>query len=116
MIISICEFKLYYFSFHSDISIQSALKWKHSRQTLLNKLDEDLQRVKDSNESQSNVREVRLTLDVPSIHPVTVQEYTKSLLDIPHWGVLIFSAIGLILLITIGLFVLCFTGHCPVGV
>lgn len=115
MIISICEFKLRYFSFHSDISIQSALKWKHSRQTLLNKLDEDLQRVKDSNESQSNVREVRLTLDVPSIHPVTIQEYTKSLLDIPHW-VLIFSALGLIILITIGLVALCTTGHCPVGV
>ena len=107
---------LYYFSFHSDISIQSALKWKHSRQTLLNKLDEDLQRVKDSNESQSNVREVRLTLDVPSIHPVTVQEYTKSLLDI-DWRILIFIVIGVILLITIGLVVLCaIIGHCPVGV
>lgn len=56
---------------YRDISIQSALKWKYSRQALLQKFDEDLQRVREGTEQRaSNLREVALTLDSPAFQPV----------------------------------------------
>lgn len=56
---------------YRDISIQSAIKWKHTNQTLLQKLDDDLQRVRDDTEKRiSNAREVRFTMDNPAIQPV----------------------------------------------
>ena len=63
---------------YRQVSIQSALKWKYSRHTLLKKFDEDLQRVrKDTEQRMSNLREVALTLDSPAIHPIMAQQRSR---------------------------------------
>jgi len=63
---------------YRKVSIQSALRWKYSRHTLLKKFDEDLQRVrKDTEQRMSNLREVALTLDSPAIHPIMTQQNRK---------------------------------------
>ena len=66
---------------YRDISIQSALKWKYSRHTLLQRFDEELQRVREDTENRmSNMKEVALTLNYPSIQPiVTKDSYEKRL-------------------------------------
>lgn len=56
---------------YREVSIQSALRWKYSRHALLNKFDEELQKVReDTDKRMSNLREVTLTLDSPTIHPI----------------------------------------------
>lgn len=56
---------------YRDISIQSAIRWKHTNNTLLQKLDEDLQRVRDETEKKiTSAREVRFTMESPTILPV----------------------------------------------
>lgn len=66
---------------YRDISIQSALRWKYSRDTLLQKFDEELQRVRENTEQRmSNMREVAVTLESPAIHPIVTQNsYEKRL-------------------------------------
>ena len=90
------------FSFLSrDVSIQSALKWKYSCQTLLEKLDGDLQKARETAEvNGNNVREVRLTIDMPSIHPVVAQEY-KPFYHLPDTRIILAMAIGIIFLVII---------------
>ena len=71
---------------------------------LLSKLDEELQRVKESvEERKSNLNEVHLTLSAPTIHPVVVSN-KKGLLsfDLPDWRVLL--AIGVVVIIVMGIF------------
>lgn len=86
------------------------MKWKHTGQSLLEKLDEDLQRVK---EDQTSIHEVRLTFDTPSFHPVSVKEYTNTLFELPDWRLLLICAVGIIILIVIGAVVMCASDHCP---
>ncbi len=91
---------------HRDISIQSALKWKHSRQTLFERLDEDLEKAKTSVENQkSNVQEVRIIFDSPSVHPIGVQEYTKRVFELPDWRILAGLSLTVFILILIGIVV-----------
>ena len=51
------------------VSIQSALRWKHSRHALLEKFDRDLQRIRESTEQQ-NVRHAAIPIDMPAFHPI----------------------------------------------
>ena len=92
------------FSFYRDISIQSALKWKHNRQTLLEKLDEDLEKAKTTVENQkSNLNEVRLIFDTPTLHPISVhQEYTKRVFELPDWRILAVASLAAFILVLIG--------------
>ena len=63
---------------YRDISIQSALRWKHTNNTLLQKLDDDLQRVRDETERKiTNAKEVRFTMEGPAIHPVVYKDPSK---------------------------------------
>ena len=60
---------------YRDISIQSAIKWKHTNQKLLQKLDAELDRVREDNEKRvSNANHVRLTLDTPAFQPIVPKE------------------------------------------
>lgn len=66
-----------------DVSIHSALKWKHSQKALLDKFDEDLQRVRENTEQRlANLNEVALTMTTPAIQPISLRKntYEKSLL------------------------------------
>ncbi len=89
--------------FHRDISIQSALKWKHSRDTLFNKLDEDLEKAKTTVENQkSNIKEVCLIFDPPSVNPKAVQEYTKQVFELPDWRILAGVSLVAFILMLVG--------------
>ena len=57
---------------YRDVSIQSALKWKHSSHALLNKFDEELQKIRENTEHKrnSNLNEVVLRIDSPTIYPI----------------------------------------------
>ena len=75
-----------------DVSIQSALKWKHSQRALLDKFDEELQKVRENTEQRmANLHEVALTMTTPAIQPiVTKDSYQKSLLKVNFdWRVMI---------------------------
>lgn len=67
-----------------DVSIHSALKWKHSQHALLDKFDEELQRVRENTEQRlANLNEVALTMTTPAIQPIIAKKesYEKSLLQ-----------------------------------
>lgn len=89
-----------------DVSIQSALKWKHSQQALLQKFDEDLQKVRENTEQRlANLNEVALTMTSPAIQPIVPRDrntYEKSVLKMPEfdwrWGLIAFVVIFFILL------------------
>ena len=60
---------------YRDISIQSAIRWKHTNETLLQKLDKDLQRVRDDTEKRiSNAKEVRFTMESPTLPSVVYKK------------------------------------------
>lgn len=71
-----------------DVSIQSALKWKHSQHALLEKFDADLQRVRENTEQRlANLNEVALTMTSPAIQPIIPRKkesYEKSLLKMSY--------------------------------
>lgn len=89
------------------VSIQSALKWKHSRRALLEKFDKDLQRIRQSTEQQiSNVGHERVLIDMPAFHPIVAKEETYESRFLSDWryplvlvGVLILIAIFVIAII-----------------
>lgn len=57
-----------------DVSIHSALKWKHSQHTLLKKFGEELERVRENTEQRlANLNEVALTMTTPTILPIVPQ-------------------------------------------
>ena len=86
-----------------DLSLHSALKWKHSREILLNKVDEDLQRVKDNVEEQkANLNEVHLTMIAPTIHPVMVRRKNMFNFELPDWR--IFFAGGFVVIVLLSIF------------
>lgn len=89
------------------VSIQSALKWKHSRHVLLEKLDRDLQRIRQNTGQQmSNVRQVAITMDMPAFHPIVAKEQTYEswlLSDWRHAVVILVIAI-IVIAVVIGLF------------
>lgn len=61
------------------VSIQSALKWKHSRHALLEKFDRDLQKIRQNTEQQmSNVRQVAISMDMPAFHPIVSRTKEQS--------------------------------------
>lgn len=79
-----------------DVSIQSALKWKHSQHALLEKFDADLQRVRENTEQRlANLNEVALTMTSPAIQPIIPRKketYEKSLLKMSYeidWRVVV---------------------------
>lgn len=78
-------------------------------------MDTDLQKAKESNDAwpSANAREIRLTIEAPSIHPVSLH-YPKQFIELPDWRVLLCGGISLILGVSVGLIVLCLTNHCPV--
>lgn len=76
-----------------DVSIQSALKWKHSQYALLDKFDEELQRVRQNTEQRlANLNEVALTMNSPTIQPIVEKKesYEGSLLKMNFdWRVVV---------------------------
>lgn len=77
-----------------DVSIQSALRWKHSQHALLEKFDAELQRVRDNTEQRlANLNEVALTMTTPTIQPIVAKKsetYEGSLLRINFdWRIVI---------------------------
>ena len=66
-----------------DVSIQSALKWKHSQRALLQKFGEELEKVRENTEQRlANLNEVTVTMTSPTILPIVHKKDTfeKSLL------------------------------------
>jgi murein DD-endopeptidase MepM/ murein hydrolase activator NlpD len=90
---------------YRNVSIQSALKWKHSGDSLLKKFDEDLERVRANTEQKvQNHRDVAVTLHHPKFYPVTRTSYEKSLLTNVEWRWYVWgglAVIGVILLMLI---------------
>lgn len=93
-----------------DVSIQSALKWKHSQHALLQKFDEELQKVRENTEQRmANLHEVALTMTSPTIQPIVSKDsasYEKNLLMMNFdWRVVTvigaMVGIGIILYITV---------------
>ncbi len=87
---------------YRDISIQSAIRWKHTNETLLQKLDEDLQRVRDDTEKRmSSAKEVRFTMESPTLQTVVYKKNmsidNRLINYIMDWKVLV-SVIVLLLL------------------
>ena len=80
-----------------DVSIQSALKWKHSQHALLDKFDEELQKVRENTEQRlANLNEVALTMTSPAIQPIVAAKdsYEGSLLKFNiDWRVAVTVAI-----------------------
>ena len=88
-----------------DVSIQSALKWKYSRTALLEKFDEELQKVREDTQQRAlNLKEVALNFDAPAIHPIITKKPSveMQLLSL-DWRIvvviLVILAIGAILFI-----------------
>ena len=87
---------------YRDISIQSALRWKCSNHTLLEKFDEELQRVREENDQRvSTLREVAVILDSPAIHPVVSLKGAgdRGLLQSLDWRLLVGGFFGLVLIL-----------------
>lgn len=86
-----------------DVSIQSALKWKHSQHALLEKFDAELQRVRDNTEQRlANLNEVALTMTTPTIQPIVTKKetYAGSLLNTNFdWRIIMIG--GVVLIVTI---------------
>lgn len=87
-----------------DVSIHSALKWKHSQHALLEKFDAELQRVRDHTEQRlANLNEVALTMTTPAIQPIITKKkdtYENSLVSMNlDWRVLMVAGVILVVLI-----------------
>ena len=68
------------------VSIQSALKWKHSQHHLLEKFDRDLQRIRQNTAQQmSNVKQVAISMDMPAFHPIVAKEQTYESWLLSDW-------------------------------
>ena len=82
---------------YRNVSIQSALKWKHSGDSLLKKFDEDLERVRANTEAKvQNHRDVAVTLHHAKFYPVTRTSYEKSLLSNIEWRWYVWGGLALI--------------------
>ena len=89
------------------VSIQSALRWKHSRHVLLEKLDRDLQRIRQNTGQQmSNVRQVAISMDMPAFHPIVAKEQTYESWLLSDWrhAVVILVIAMIVIAVVIGLF------------
>lgn len=98
---------------YRDVSIQSALKWKHSSYALLNKFDEELQKIRETTEQKrnSNLREVALSLDSPTIYPLDVVTTNNEFFPANKYHFLncrLRIVLGIALVIAVALFVLLF--------
>ena len=96
-----------------DVSIQSALRWKHSQHALLEKFDAELQKVRENTEQRlANLNEVALTMTSPAIQPIMTQpkdSYEKSLFRFNlefNWSTMIVLFLLLIIPVTGALAVL----------
>ena len=96
---------------YREVSIQSALRWKYSRHALLDKFDEELQRVReDTDKRVSNLREVALTLDSPTIHPIlTRQEGRKGFLK--NWKFLVILLTVIVIILGLLYYVIILIAH-----
>ena len=94
------------------VSLQSALKWKHSRHALLEKFDRDLQKIRQNTEQQmSNVRQVAISMDMPAFHPIVSRRKEQSyeswfVSDWRHAVILIVVMAVILLAIAIGFVIL----------
>ena len=89
-----------------DVSIQSALKWKHSQHALLEKFDAELQRVRDNTEQRlANLNEVALTMTTPTIQPIITKKketYESSLLSWNYdWRLMVLGGVVLMVIILV---------------
>lgn len=92
-----------------DVSIQSALKWKHSQYALLEKFDAELQRVRDNTEQRlANLNEVALTMTTPTIQPIFTKKketYEGSLLKMNiDWRILAIGFFVVVLMLLLCVF------------
>lgn len=85
------------------VSIQSALKWKHSRRALLEKFDQDLQRIRQNTEQQmsNNIRQVAISMDLPAFHPIIRKEQTYESWFLSDWRHAIVLIVVMIIVIAI---------------
>ena len=93
------------------VSIHSALKWKHSRHILLEKLDRDLQRIRQNTGQQmSNVRQVAISMDMPAFHPIVAKEQTYESWLVSDWrhAVVIVVIAIVIIVVAVSLFLYIF--------
>ncbi|KAL5482276.1 hypothetical protein EMCRGX_G022582 [Ephydatia muelleri] len=111
----------------TDISIQSALKWKHTRTALLTKFDEDLQRIRDelttlhnNNSNLAGGGDVSLTLYPPQqVSPTDVSILARvlnveagwKLLSECDWRLIFFAVMFCIILISIVVILLFYKSH-----
>lgn len=79
------------------MSIQSALKWKYSGDSLLKKFDQDLERVRANTEQRAQTH--RITMHHPKFYPVTRTSYEKRLLSNVEWRWYAWGGIAVILII-----------------
>ena len=99
---------------YRDISIQSALKWKYSRHALLQKVDEELQKVREDTEQRaSGLRQVSLAVDSPTIHPLVTEHFSEKKLLHLDWRILLcgVAALFIFILIFVVLFGLTVSAH-----
>ncbi len=97
-----------------DVSIQSALRWKHSQHALLDKFDVELQKVRENTEQRlANLNEVAITMTTPTIQPIIKKHsYESSLLTFnTDWRVVlgVGGVIGIALIIVIVVYVTRYT-------
>lgn len=70
-----------------DVSIYSALKWKHPQRALLEKFGEELKKVRENTEQRlANLNEVTVTMTSPTILPIVQKKgsFEKNLLAV-NW-------------------------------
>lgn len=93
---------------YRDISIQSALRWKCSNHTVLEKLDEELQRAREENDQRlMSLREVAVMLDSPAIYPVMSPKALsdRSLLQSLDWRLMVGGFFVLVVILLVFFFV-----------
>ena len=92
-----------------DVSIQSALKWKHSQNALLEKFDVELQKVRENTEQRlANLNEVALTMTTPIIQPLPIKKgsYEADLLRMNYdWRVVTIVGVAICLAIIFSIIV-----------
>ena len=94
-----------------DVSIHSALKWKHSQRALLEKFKEELEKVRENTEQRlANLNEVAITMTTPTILPIMTQtkdSFERRLLSMNYdWRIMLFAGT-----VFIGALILCIAGY-----
>ena len=98
-----------------DVSIQSALKWKHSQHALLEKFDAELQRVRDNTEQRlANLGEVAITMTTPTIQPISTcskkNSFETNLFMISNcdWRLIMVMVVIIVIAVILYLWIFCY--------